>query len=196
MLWRERLPCLRKGSGLARWKEVVSWLLSSRLSGRDPSRPSSGPCSVEESVPLNVSRISSLNVGLRKAGWVSSREMGLVRAERRWSLEEAGLLKEPCFSSRETGLWDAGLTGNRSRLEPELRRLELRCTGTTCTFVKGLIGLGLGPCSARIWAFWIAMRSHETRPDLEGPVWGLRGSKDGGFARGGEYLVAGNISGV
>ena len=119
-----------------------------------------------------------------------------MRAERRWSLEEVGLLKEPCFSSRETGLWDAGLTGNRSRFEPELRRLGLRCIGTTCTRVKGLIGLGLGPCSARIWAFWIAMRSHETRPGFEGPVWGLSGSKDGGLGRGGEYLVAGNISWV
>ena len=40
------------------------------------------------------------------------------------------------------------------------------------------------------------MRSQETRPDFEGPVWGLSGSKDGGLGRGGEYLVAGNISGV
>ena len=191
MLWRERLPCLRKGNGLARLKGMVSWLLSSRLGGKGPSCPYP-----VESGPLNVARISSLNVGLRNAGCFSSREMGLVRAEHRCSLEEAGLLKEPCFSSRETGLWDAGLTGNLSRLEPELRRLELRCIGTTCTRVKGLIGLGLGPCSARIWAFWIAMRSHETIPDFEGPECGLSGSSEGGFGRGGEYLVAGNISGV
>lgn len=199
MLWRERLPCLRKGNGLARLKGVVSWPPSSRLGGRGASRlgRSSGACPVEESSPLNVSRISSLNVGLRSAGWVSARETGLVRADRRCSLEEeAGLLKEPCFSSRETGLWDAGRTGNRSRLEPGLRGLGLRCIGTTCTRVNGLIGLGLGPCSARIWAFWMAMRSHETRPAFEGPGGGLSGSKEGAFGRGGEYLVAGNISGV
>ena len=40
------------------------------------------------------------------------------------------------------------------------------------------------------------MRSHETRPAFEGPGGGLSGSKEGAFGRGGEYLVAGNISGV
>lgn len=58
------------------------------------------------------------------------------------------------------------------------------------------MGLGLGPRSARIWAFWMAMRSQETRPDFEGPGRGFRGSGEGGFGCGGEYLVAGSISGV
>lgn len=86
--------------------------------------------------------------------------------------------------------------GNLPRLDEELCRLGLRDFGTTCTRVKGLMGLGLGPCSARICAFWMAMRSQETRPDFKGPGRGFGGSEEGDFGCGGEYLVAGSISGV
>ena len=145
---------------------------------------------------FRVACTSSLSMGLLNAGWVSSLDMGLVKAEYVCSLD-TGLVQSPCLSSLDTGLTEeAGTTGNLPRLDPELRRLGLRGIGTTCTRVKGLIGLGLGPCSARIWAFWIAMRSHETRPDFKGPGRGFGGSKEGELGCGGEYLVAGSISGV
>ena len=58
------------------------------------------------------------------------------------------------------------------------------------------MGLGLGPCSARIWAFWMAIRSQETRPGFKGPGRGFGGSEEGRFGCGGEYFVAGSSSGV
>ena len=150
-----------------------------------------------------MERISSLNVGLRNAGCVSSRDRGLVRAECLVSLLGAGLLINALrLSSRgAVGFWveggDEGMTGKRSRFEPELRWLGLLCMGTTWTFVRGLMGLGLGPSSARIWAFWMAMRSQETRPGFDWPGRGVFcGSKVGEFGWGGEYLVAGKISGL
>ena len=59
------------------------------------------------------------------------------------------------------------------------------------------MGLGLGPSSARIWAFWMAIRSQDTRPGFDLPGRGVFcGSKVGEFGWGGEYLVAGKISGL
>ena len=170
MLCLEPLPCRSSGNGLRR-RKGVSWL--SALGGKfGLSRPSglSCPYSVETGLFfLKVARISSLSVGLRNAGCVSSRDRGLVMAECRCSLDAAGLRYAPCLSSRDDGRWDDGATANLSRFGPVLRTLGLFGLGTTWTLVKGLIGLGLGPCSARIWAFWMAMRSQETRPDLDGP---------------------------
>ena len=174
---------------------VVSWL--SFLEGVGSSY------SVETGL-ARVDRISSLKVGLRNAGCVSSRERGLVRAECLVSPLGAGLRVKAVLrlSSRGTvGVWveggDEGITGKRSRFEPPLRGLGLRCMGTTWTLVRGLMGLGLGPSSARIWAFWMAMRSQETRPGFDWPGRGVFcGSRVGEFGWGGEYFVAGNSSGL
>ena len=199
VLCREMLPW-RSGKGLMR-RKAPSWLsFLEEGEGTGLPRPSgvSWSYSVEAGLPI-VARISSLSVGLLSAGCVSSRDKGLVRAECLWS-PGAGLLTPPPppprRSSRDAGRWDEGATGKRSRLEVERRRLELLRTGTTWTCVRGLIGLGLGPSSARIWAFWMAMRSQETRPGFGWPGRGFWVSKEGEFGCGGEYLVAGNISGL
>ncbi len=158
------LPCL-SGNALARRQAgpLTSWLSFRRGKGL-----SSRSYSVETGL-RRVSRISSLSVGLRSAGCVSSRDRGLVRAECRWSLG-AGLFKALRLDSRDAGRWADGTTGNLSCLrELELCWLGVLVIGTTFTRVKGLMGLGLGPRSARIWAFWMAMRSQETRPGFEVP---------------------------
>lgn len=72
-------------------------------------------------------------------------------------------------------------------------------------WLRGLIGLGESSWVARMRAFWIAMRSQETRPagSWAGPRWGCTcGRGRGGVDRlhfflelnlefGGEYFVAG-----
>ena len=165
MLCPDRLS-RRSGKGLTR-RKGESWLSVRGGTGLRGPRGVSCPYSVEAGLP-SVACISSLNVGLRRAGCVSSRDRGLVRAECLCSLG-AGGRKALGRCSFGAALGGAGAAGNLSRREPELCRLGLLDIGVTWTRVKGLMGLGLGPSSARIWAFWMAMRSQETRPDFDGP---------------------------
>ena len=97
MLCLEMLPWRRgSGNGLARRKEgpvvvvAVSWLSVLVRAGGLTGLMSWSLYSVETGL-ASVARISSLRVGLRNAGWVSSRDKGVVMAECRCSLLGAGL---------------------------------------------------------------------------------------------------------